>query len=135
DAAPRLVDERLPCGVGDLARMTERGVQVSRADEHAVDAIRGADRFDAVQRRLRLHLHEHADLLVRAARIILDASKTRRARRAGNAAHAVRWIARIGDGGARFLRAGDIRHQERLGAHVEHALDGHHAVPWPAYYR
>jgi hypothetical protein len=44
-------------------------------DEHAVDALYSADRLDVVQRRLGFHLDQHADLLVRALRIVLDPPK------------------------------------------------------------
>ena len=52
-------------GIGDLAGVAHRRVQVGRADEHAVDAVDRADRLDAVERGLGLDLHQHAELLVR----------------------------------------------------------------------
>src|SRR6185295_11137742 len=90
DAPDRLVDHGLHFRVGDLAGVAERSVQVGRADEHAVDAFDRADRLDVVERALRLDLHQHADLLVRALGVVLDAAKARRAGRAGDAAHAGR---------------------------------------------
>ena len=61
-------------------------------EEAGIPAVE--DRLDVVERGLRLHLDEQADLLVSAARVVRDAPEARGARGARDAAHAGRGIAR-----------------------------------------
>src|SRR5712692_6047969 len=95
DAPDGVVDQRLDLGIGDLAGMAERSMQVGRTDEHAVDAVDRADRFDALERLLGLDLDQQADLLVRAPRVVLDPPEARCARGAPDPAHPAGRVARI----------------------------------------
>src|SRR5689334_19735589 len=135
NSANRLVDQRFHFRIGDLAGMAHRGMQVRRTDEHAVNAIYGTYRLDVTKCRLGFYLHQHADLFVRALRIVLDPAEARRARRARDAAHAGRWVTGVRNRALRLRGRRNIRHQKRLGADVEHALHRHHVVPGNPHHR
>src|SRR5262245_2385029 len=135
DAADRVVDLRQNRGVRRLARVAEGGVEIGRSDEDPVDAVEPRDRLDLVDRRLGLELDQHAELLVRALRVVLDPAEPGRPRRAAHSAHACRRVARIGDGLARLVDRLDERDQQGLRADVEHALDRDHVVPGHAHDR
>src|SRR5438128_10058851 len=64
DAADRVVDDRHDFRIVRLARIAERGVQVGRADENAVNAFHRGDFLEVVEALLVLDLNEHTELLV-----------------------------------------------------------------------
>src|SRR5205823_14616815 len=43
-------------------------------------------------------------------------------------------VRRIGHRLLRLSRRGNVGDEQRLCADIEHALDGHHVVPWDAHY-
>src|SRR3954453_13826563 len=103
DARNRIVDPRHHLGMGALARIPERGVEVSRPDEDAVDALDGGDLLEVRQALAGFDLHHDADLVRRLLEVVLHPPEAGRAGRAGDAAQARRRIARIGDGVARLV--------------------------------
>ena len=80
DAADGVLDHRHHRRIAGLSSLAQVGMQVGRADEHAINAIDGANGLDVLQRLLRLHLHQHAQFVVRAVGVIPDPTEARRAR-------------------------------------------------------
>src|ERR1043166_7015952 len=70
-----------------FAKMAEVGGEVARADEQPIDAIDRGDGIDILQRPLRFDLDDHADLVVNALVIVLQAAVAAAAGRHGHAAH------------------------------------------------
>ena len=93
----RVLDRRLHVGVLRIAEMAERGRQIGRPDEHAVDAVDLGDRFDLVERGAGFHLHQNADLVIRLGQIAGHAAVAAGARGNRDAADAMRRIARRRD--------------------------------------
>src|SRR5215213_9411895 len=122
DARDRIVDPRHHLGMGALARKAERGVEVGRPDEDAVDALDRGNLLEITQALAGFDLHHDADLVRRLLEIVLHSAEARRPRRAGDAAQARRRIARVGDGVARLVGARDLRDEQRLHADVEVSL-------------
>ena len=87
------------------------------------------DRLEIRERRARLDLKEQAHLVVHALEVILDAAIAIGASGSGDTAHALRRIAKPGDGAPRLLRVLHVRNQQRARADVEVALDEHDVVP------
>src|SRR2546422_984193 len=86
------------------------------------------------ERLLRFDLHQQADFMVRALGVVLDPAEARGARGARNATYARRRVTRIGHRLLRLSRRGNVGDEQRLCTDIEHALDGHHVVPWDAQY-
>ena len=108
--------------------MAERGRQIGRADEHAVDPIGGHDRVEVVDRGARFGLHQHADLCIGFFGVVgvLPPARTARATHAAHAAAAiVLWITRRTHHRGRLLGGVNHRHQQRLHADVQVLLDQH----------
>ena len=57
EAPYRVLERRLHLGMAPVADMAERGREIVRADEHAVDAIDRGDRLDLIERAFGLDLH------------------------------------------------------------------------------
>ena len=58
----RVLERRLHLRMAPVADVAERGGQIVRPDEHAVDALDRGDRLDLLERLAGLDLHQHADL-------------------------------------------------------------------------
>src|SRR6266850_3473047 len=114
NAPHRFVDERLHPRIGCFTRMAERGVQVGRPDEHAVDAVDSADGLDIVERLLRFDLHQQADFVVRALGVVLDPAEARGAGGARDATHAGGRVTRIGHCMTCLSRRGNIGDEQRM---------------------
>src|SRR5437870_6780030 len=119
DAANSFIDNRFYFGIRRLTRIAKRGVQVGRANEHAVDSLDAGDLLDIVDGALRLDLDEHAKFFVCPLRIILDAAEARRARGAAHTAQSVDRVAGVGNSVFRFLFVLDVGNEQGLCADVE----------------
>ena len=112
-----------------VAEMAERGGEVGRADEDAVDAVDRRDRRRGLEAGAALDLHHDADLVVDAGEVVGDGAVAVAALRDRDAAHAGRRIAGRGDRAARLVGGLHERHQEVVEAGVEQALDLDRVVP------
>ena len=119
----------------DVAQVAHRRRKIARPDENRIDAGNGGDLVQLGERRQRFDLYDHADLLARALQVIGHGPVTAAAMRSGDAAHAVRRIARVGDRAPRLVGVLHERQQQRLRAGIERALDHHHVVPRRAHDR
>ena len=89
DAADGIVDQRLHLGVGGLAGVAPCEACRSAGPMNTPSTPSTAQIASMLSSAdLRLHLHQHADFLVRALGVVLHAPEARGARRAGDAAHA-----------------------------------------------
>ena len=112
-----------------IADVPERGGEIGRPDEHAVDAVDRGDRLELLEGGARLDLDQEANLAVRLLEIIGHPAVAAGARGRRNAANAGRRIADRRDRAARLVGVLHIGHEDRLRADVEHALDQHGVVP------
>src|SRR5215208_2561116 len=88
DARNRIVDPRHHLGMGALAGIPKRGVEVGRTDEDAVDALDRGDLLEVAQPLAGFDLHHDADLVRRLLEVVLHPAEAGRAGRAGDAAQA-----------------------------------------------
>ena len=133
---PRLHDPRNRCVDGGadvrvraVADVTHVGGEVARADEQAVDAIDGRNRFEIPQRDTRFDLHDDAQFAVDALDVVLDAAVAIGPHGRGDASDPFRRIARRRDRLPCFLGILYPRHEKALHADIEEPFEQNRIVP------